>query len=144
MYVEIVPNRNSRPAVLLREGWREGKKVCKRTLANLSDWPAQKVAALRRDPRGREASTPTALGRVERIVGSEFLDVLAIDFQRRRVRQNATVDRTGEHFRFRTSVSWKTSKGQFVGMYPVIKQLLRSLVNPSLGAAGRLFRIRCR
>ena len=48
MYVEVVPNRNSRPAILLREGWREGKKVCKRTLANLSDWPAQKVAALRR------------------------------------------------------------------------------------------------
>jgi hypothetical protein len=31
--VEIVPNRNSRPAVLLREGWREGSKVKKRTLA---------------------------------------------------------------------------------------------------------------
>ena len=27
MYIETVPNRNSRPAVLLREGWREGKKV---------------------------------------------------------------------------------------------------------------------
>jgi transposase len=48
MYIEIVPNRNSRPAVLLREGWREGKKICKRTLANLTDWPAQKVDALRR------------------------------------------------------------------------------------------------
>jgi transposase len=48
MYVEIVPNRNSRPAILLREGWREGKKVCKRTLANLTDWPSQRVEALRR------------------------------------------------------------------------------------------------
>ena len=48
MYVEIVPNRNSRPAILLREGWREGKKVCKRTLANLTDWPARKVELLRR------------------------------------------------------------------------------------------------
>ena len=46
MYIEVVPNRNSRPAILLREGWREGKKVCKRTLANLTDWPAQKVQAL--------------------------------------------------------------------------------------------------
>jgi len=27
MYVEIVPNRNSPPAILLREGWREGKKT---------------------------------------------------------------------------------------------------------------------
>lgn len=47
MYVETVPNRNSRPAVLLREGWREGKKVKKRTLANLSDWPQAKIDALR-------------------------------------------------------------------------------------------------
>jgi len=48
MYVEVVPNRNSRPAILLREGWREGKKVCKRTIANLTDWPARKVELLRR------------------------------------------------------------------------------------------------
>ena len=48
MYIEIVPNRNSRPAILLREGWREGKKICKRTLANLTDWPPHKVDALRR------------------------------------------------------------------------------------------------
>jgi len=47
MYIETVPNRNSRPAVLLREGWREGKKVKKRTLANLSDWPQDKIDALR-------------------------------------------------------------------------------------------------
>lgn len=48
MYVETVPNRNSRPAILLREGWREGKQVRKRTLANLSDWPPHKIDALRR------------------------------------------------------------------------------------------------
>jgi transposase len=48
MYVETVPNRNSPPAILLREGRREGHKVHKRTLANLSDWPRQKVEALRR------------------------------------------------------------------------------------------------
>ena len=34
MYVETVPNRNSPPAILLREGWREGKRVRKRTIAN--------------------------------------------------------------------------------------------------------------
>lgn len=48
MYVEIVPNRNSRPAVLLREGWREGAKVKKRTLANLTDWSEARIEALRR------------------------------------------------------------------------------------------------
>jgi hypothetical protein len=46
MYIETVPNRNSRPASLLREGWREGRRTRKRTLANLSDWPAEKLQAL--------------------------------------------------------------------------------------------------
>jgi hypothetical protein len=48
MYIESVPNRKSPPAVLLREGWREGKKVVKRTIANLSHWPDSKIDALRR------------------------------------------------------------------------------------------------
>jgi hypothetical protein len=52
MYVDIVPNRNSRPAILLREGWREGGKIKKRTIANLSDWPREQVEALRRVLRG--------------------------------------------------------------------------------------------
>lgn len=47
MYIETVPNRNSPPTVLLRESRRDGEKIIKRTLANLSDWPEQKVAALR-------------------------------------------------------------------------------------------------
>ena len=47
MYVEIVPNRTSRPAVLLREGWRERGKIRKRTLANLSDWAEDRIEALR-------------------------------------------------------------------------------------------------
>lgn len=36
MYIDIVPNRDSPPAILLRLSWRDGKKVRKRTLANLS------------------------------------------------------------------------------------------------------------
>ena len=48
MYVETVPNRNSPPAILLREGWRENGKVKKRTLANLSKWPPAKIDTLRR------------------------------------------------------------------------------------------------
>jgi len=47
MYVERVPNRNSPPAILLREGRREGKKIIKRTVANLSKWPADVVAGLK-------------------------------------------------------------------------------------------------
>ena len=54
MYIESVPNRNSRPTVLLREGWREGKKTQKRTLANLTHWPEHIVDALRLALKGKE------------------------------------------------------------------------------------------
>lgn len=47
MYIERVPNRNSPPAILLRESYREGKKVCKRTLANLSKLPDEAVDGLK-------------------------------------------------------------------------------------------------
>jgi len=47
MFIEIVPNRNSPPAVLLRESFREGKRVKKRTLANLSQLPSVVIAGLR-------------------------------------------------------------------------------------------------
>ena len=48
MYIESIPNRNSPPALLLREAWREGKRIRKRTIANLSQWPSEKVEAFRR------------------------------------------------------------------------------------------------
>ncbi len=48
MYIEKVPNRNSPPAVLLREGKRVGKRVVKKTLLNLTNWPANVVEGLRR------------------------------------------------------------------------------------------------
>src|SRR5271169_25298 len=48
MYVAAVPNRNSPPAILLREGYREDGKVKTRTLANISHWPEAKIEALRR------------------------------------------------------------------------------------------------
>jgi len=48
MYIERVPNRSSPPAVLLREAWREGKRIRKRTIANLTQWPQEKVEALGR------------------------------------------------------------------------------------------------
>jgi transposase len=61
MYIETVPNRNSRPAILLREGWREDKKTVKRTLANLSDWPQPKIEALRRVLRDEALVSPEDL-----------------------------------------------------------------------------------
>ena len=47
MYIESVPNRSSPPAILLRESYRQAGKVRKRTLANLSKWPAEVVEGLR-------------------------------------------------------------------------------------------------
>ena len=65
MYIETVPNRNSPPAILLREGWREGHKTVKRTLANLSHWPAQKIEALRRLLRDETLVSPQELFRTQ-------------------------------------------------------------------------------
>ena len=47
MYIETVPNRGSPPAILLRESYRDGKSIRKRTLLNLSHWPAEHVEGLR-------------------------------------------------------------------------------------------------
>src|SRR6201995_3607153 len=58
MYIESVPNRNSPPAVLLRESYRENGKVRKRTLCNLSDWPAAHVEGLRGVLRGGTVVAP--------------------------------------------------------------------------------------
>ncbi|OGB83003.1 MAG: hypothetical protein A2535_00185 [Burkholderiales bacterium RIFOXYD2_FULL_59_8] len=52
MHINIVPNRGSSPTVLLRESYREGAKVCKRTLANLSALSAAQVQMIRASLRG--------------------------------------------------------------------------------------------
>ena len=56
MFITEIPNRNSPPAVLLREGYREGGKVKTRTLANLSHLPPEKIEALKAVLKG----TPVA------------------------------------------------------------------------------------
>ncbi len=52
MHIDIVPNRNSKPAVLLRESYRDAKskKPRKRTLANLSKLPSEQVDAISKRP----------------------------------------------------------------------------------------------
>jgi len=67
MYVATVPNRNSPPAILLREGYREGGKVKNRTLANLSKLPAEAIAAIKRVLKG------------ERLVSTDELFEIAED-----------------------------------------------------------------
>ena len=66
MYVTVVPNRSSPPAVLLRESFREGAKVRTRTLANLTHWPDAKVEALKRVLRGETLVRPADRFEIER------------------------------------------------------------------------------
>ena len=59
MYVAVIPNRGSPPAILLRESYREGGKTKNRTLANLSGWPGERIEQLRAVLRG-ETLLPAA------------------------------------------------------------------------------------
>lgn len=47
MHVDVIPNRNSPPAILLRESYRENGKVKKRTLANISNWDPEVIAGFK-------------------------------------------------------------------------------------------------
>ncbi len=58
MHIDVVPNRGSRPAYLLRESFRDGNRVRKRTLANLSALSDEQIAAIRAVLRG-ESLSPT-------------------------------------------------------------------------------------
>jgi transposase len=58
MYIAVVPNRNSPPAILLRESFREHGKVKNRTLANISHWPSAQVEALRQVLKGHTQVGP--------------------------------------------------------------------------------------
>src|SRR5271157_4107215 len=66
MYVAVVPNRNSPPAILLRESFRQDGKVHNRTSANLSDWPSSKVEALRQVLKGAAASASAEAFQINR------------------------------------------------------------------------------
>ena len=66
VYIENVPNRNSPPAVLLRMSRREGKRVVKKTIANLTPWPMHVVDALRRSLAGERLVSAEDVFVVER------------------------------------------------------------------------------
>ena len=69
MHIDVVPNRNSRPAYLLRESWREGKKIRKRTLANLSSLADDQIEAIRRVLRGERLA---AVGELFEVTASRI------------------------------------------------------------------------
>jgi len=62
MFVESIPNRNSRPTILLRETYRENGKIRHRTLANLTKWPPEVVEGLKLLLKNRRAAGGGAHG----------------------------------------------------------------------------------
>lgn len=83
MHVHIVPNRGSPPTVLLRESYRQGKKVGKRTLANLSALSAAQIEGIRAALRG-EPLQPAAQ-RFEAIASRAHGHVQAVALTMRRL-----------------------------------------------------------
>ena len=75
MHIHTIPNRNSRPAILLRESCREGSEVKKKTLANLSHWKPERIEALRRALRG---DFDGVVGDVEPVNGAIFGTLFAL------------------------------------------------------------------
>lgn len=58
MYIDIIPNRKSPPAILLRESTRQGKKTIKRTIANLSSLSIAQAESIRRILKGEKLVKP--------------------------------------------------------------------------------------
>lgn len=61
MHIDIVPNRKSRPAILLRESYRENGKVKKRTIANLSSLSLEQAEQIRNVLKGEKLAPANAL-----------------------------------------------------------------------------------
>jgi len=94
MYVAIVPNRGSPPAILLRESYRDGDKVKNRTLKNLSDWPSERIELLRAVLRG-DALVPAGEG-LEIVRALPHGHVLAALGTARRIKLDRLLPRASE------------------------------------------------
>ena len=91
MYIDIVPNRNSPPAILLRESIREGQKIVKRTIANLSSLSIMQAEAIRAVLKGQPVA---AVNEIFEIVDSRSHGgVNAIDLAMGRLRVSALLGR---------------------------------------------------
>jgi transposase len=91
MYIDIVPNRKSPPAILLRESIRQGRKIVKRTLANLSSLSIEQAEAIRTVLKG----TPMApIDEVFEVLRSKTHGaVKAIGSAMKRLRLSTLLDR---------------------------------------------------
>jgi hypothetical protein len=96
MYVAVVPNRGSPPAILLRESYREAGKTKNRTLANLSRWPAERIEQLRAVLRGDKLPAAEA---VEIVRARPHGHVLAALGTARRIALDAVLPRRAPQLR---------------------------------------------
>ena len=90
MHIDTIPNRNSRPAYLLRESVREGKRVTKRTLANLSSLPLEQIEMIRRVLKGEELGA--VAGGLDVIRSAHHGHVEAVTTAMRRLGFDALID----------------------------------------------------
>ena len=82
MHIEIVPNRNSTPTVLLRESFRDGARVCKRTLANLSSLSPAQIQSIRAALRGEPMAPVAQMLEITRSRPHGHVQAVALAMQR--------------------------------------------------------------
>ena len=82
MHIDIVPNRDSRPTFLLRESYRDGARVRKRTLANLSTLKAEQIEAIRAVLRGEPLRPAEALFEATRSLPHGQVRAVSVAMQR--------------------------------------------------------------
>ena len=110
MYMERVPNRNSPPAVLLRESYREGDQVKKRTLANLSTLPDEVIDNMKLVLKGAKVSmTETIPDNFEVIRSRPHGHVMVI---------LETIKKCGMHRRF--PAGFRIQQGRRLGLDKII------------------------
>ncbi|MDR3154124.1 MAG: hypothetical protein LBW85_07635 [Deltaproteobacteria bacterium] len=73
MYIDVVPNRSGKPAVLLRESKREGNKIIKTTVANLSGLDPNIIRNIRIALKGGDPSALSNEKAVEEIVCDDIV-----------------------------------------------------------------------
>lgn len=82
MYIDIVPNRKSPPAILLRESRRQGKKTIKRTIANLSSLSIAQAESIRRILKGEKLVNPEDYFDILRSPAHGHVDAVLITIRR--------------------------------------------------------------
>src|SRR3970282_64842 len=82
MHIDIVPNRDARPTFLLRESYREGSRVRKRTLANLSALTTEQIEAIRAVLRGEPLRPSGAWFEISHSLSHGHVQAVSVAMQR--------------------------------------------------------------